>query len=359
VIAGYHWFVDWGRDAMIALPGLTLSSGRPGLARTLLATYARFIDRGMLPNRFPEAGAEPEYNTADATLWFLEAARAYWAETDDLEFVQGLWPVLEAIVDSHDRGTRHGIGVDAQDGLLRAGEPGVQVTWMDAKVGEWVVTPRVGKCVELNALWYNALVAMGDLRQRLHGDRRFWDDRAAQVRASFDRFWSRAEGHLFDVIDGPDGDDRALRPNQIFAVSLPASPLAAGRQRGVVDACARSLLTSHGLRTLSPDHPAYRPHYLGDQVARDASYHQGTVWAWLLGPFALAHFRVYGDAQVARTYLRPLVDHLRTAGVGSISEIFDAAPPHRADGCVAQAWSVAETLRAWTLLRRAEKNGPV
>jgi predicted glycogen debranching enzyme len=357
VIAGYPWFGDWGRDTMIALPGLTLATGRAAVARTILLTYARFLDRGMLPNRFPDVGHDPEYNTADATLWYVEAVRAYCAETNDLDLARDLWPVLEDIVAHHERGTRHGIGVDARDGLLYAGEQGVQLTWMDAKVGDWVVTPRTGKCVEINALWYNALLAMGDLAERLGGDRRTWEERAARVRVSFDRFWSDADGHLLDVIDGPNGDDHTLRPNQIFAVSLPASPLGKTRQRAVVDTCARSLVTSHGLRSLAPRDPRYRPQYGGDQTSRDSGYHQGAVWAWLLGPFALAHFRVYGDARLAGAYLEPLVDHLRDAGVGSVSEIFDGAPIHRPDGCVAQAWSVAETLRAWTWLRRAADSG--
>ena len=355
VIAGYHWFGDWGRDTMIALPGLTLATGRPELARQILTGYSRLVDGGMLPNRFPDRGGAPEYNTADATLWFVEALRAYVEATDDLSLARELWPVLEQIFAAHERGTRYGIGVDLRDGLLRSGEDGVQLTWMDAKLDDWVVTPRQGKCVEINALWYNGLKVMTDLAVRLGRDGASWRMRTERVRRAMQRFWSAERGYLFDVLDGPEGDDASLRPNQIFAVSLPASALDAKQQRAVVDACARSLLTSHGLRTLAADAPEYHGHYGGDLGSRDAAYHQGTVWAWLLGPFALAHHRVYGDTDAARALLDPLVDHLRAYGIGSIAEIFDGAPPHHPRGCIAQAWSVAELLRAWTTLRLPAK----
>lgn len=357
VIAGYHWFADWGRDTMIALPGLALETGRPEVAHEVLATYARFVDRGMIPNRFAEVGATPEYNTVDATLWFVEAVRLYVEATGDAALVQALWPTLEQIVDHHDRGTRFGIVVDEADGLLRAGEPGVQLTWMDAKVEDWVVTPRIGKPVEVNALWHSALATLAELAPLAGGDAAPWRARAARVRQSFQRFWRDDLGHLSDVIDGPGGDDPALRPNQIFAVSLPLSPLDPGRWRAVVDTCASALVTSHGLRSLAPSHADYRPAYGGDRRTRDGAYHQGTVWAWLLGPFALAHFRVYGNAAEARSFLDPLVDHLAEYGVGSLGEIFDGAPPHRARGCIAQAWSVAETLRAWTHVRQDARHG--
>jgi len=354
VIAGYHWFTDWGRDSMIALPGLTLPTGRPELARQILRTFAHFTDHGMLPNRFPDTAGPPEYNTVDATLWFVEAVRAYVSASGDEGLAGEMWPALTEIIQHHVEGTRFGIGVDAGDGLLRSGEPGVQLTWMDAKVGDWVVTPRTGKCVEINALWYNALVSMAGLAAMLGRPPGPWELQAARAKASFQRFWEAERGYLADVIDGPDGEDDSLRPNQLFAVSLPASPLAADQQRSVVEACERALMTSHGLRSLAADHPAYRASYGGDQVARDGAYHQGTVWAWLAGPFAMAHHRVFGDARLARAYLEPLVDHLRAHGLGTIAEIFDGAPPHRAAGCIAQAWSVAETLRAWTELRRLE-----
>lgn len=353
VLAGYHWFGDWGRDTMIALPGLALATGRPADARSILTTFATFVDGGMLPNRLPDADGPPEYNTVDATLWYVEAIRAYVTDTNDLSLLEELWPVIEQIVAAHDRGTRHGIGIDHADGLLHAGAPGVQLTWMDAKVGERVVTPRQGKCVEINALWFNALIALGDLTGRLGHDSSPWVARAARVRASFQRFWCAEAGHLYDVIDGPDGNDRSLRPNQVFAVSLPASPLGVEHQRAVVTACGVSLVTSFGLRTLAADHQDYRPHYVGSPHERDNAYHQGPVWPWLLGPFALAHYRVHGDAEQARAFLEPLIDHIADYGVGSIAELFDGAPPHHPRGCIAQAWSVAETLRAWTVLRRA------
>jgi predicted glycogen debranching enzyme len=353
VIAGYPWFGDWGRDTMIALPGLTLTTGRPEAARSILTTFARFLDRGMLPNHFPDAGEAPEYNTVDATLWYVEAIRAYHDATGDDGLLKTLWPALEAIVAAHREGTRYGIGVDPGDGLLAAGEAGVQLTWMDAKVGDWVVTPRTGKPVEVNALWYNALRAMVAFGARLGQPTAGYRAQADRVAASFERFWYTTGGYCHDVIDTPSGDDATLRPNQILAVSLPESPLSPARRRAVVDAVASRLLTSHGLRSLAPDDPAYRGRYGGDQRQRDGAYHQGTVWAWLLGPFALAHHRVYRDPAAARSFLLPLADHLGTHGVGTLAEIFDGDPPFRPDGCVAQAWSVAETLRAWQALAGA------
>ena len=350
VIAGYPWFGDWGRDTMIALPGLALTTGRPELAVRVLRTFARFVDRGMLPNRFPDGRDAPEYNTVDATLWWIEAIRATHAATGDVGLLKELWPALESVVEWHRRGTRHGIAEDPADGLLRAGEPGVQLTWMDARVGDWVVTPRIGKPVEINALWYNALCAMAGFARALERPSEPSDAAAERVRRSFARFWCEAAGHCFDVVDGPDGDDAALRPNQIFAVSLPESPLAPEQQRRVVDACARHLLTSYGLRSLAPGHPAYCASCTGAPLARDGAYHQGTVWGWLLGPFALAHARVHGDRAAARALLEPMRHHLDDYGVGSIAEIFDGEAPFVPRGCPAQAWSVAETLRAWHAL---------
>ena len=347
VIAGYHWFGDWGRDTMISFPGLLLSTGRPEVARRILTTFARFVDQGMLPNRFPDAGEAPEYNTVDATLWFFEAIRAYHAATTDDRLLDQLYPILEDIIRWHRKGTRYGIAEDPRDGLLRSGEPGVQLTWMDAKIGDWVVTPRTGKAVEINALWYNALRAMGAFARRLGRPAQTYDMLAARVQEGFGRFWIEAAGYCYDVIDGPGSDDPALRPNQIFAVSLPESPLGPERQRQVVDACARGLLTSFGLRSLAPGHPSYRGRYLGGPRERDAAYHQGPVWGWLLGPFALAYLRVYKDAEGASALLEPLAHHLADYGVGSIAEIFDGDPPFTPRGCIAQAWSVSETLRAW------------
>lgn len=369
VIAGYHWFGDWGRDTMIALPGLTLACGRFEDARDILHTFAGLVDRGMLPNRFPDDGAEPEYNTVDATLWFIQAVHAYTLRSRDPTLASALLDTLIDIVEWHRRGTRYGIRVDGDDGLLAAGEAGVQLTWMDAKVGERVITPRIGKCVEVNALWYNALCCISELAERAGkaGPARDFERQAAVVERGFGRFWNKDAGYLHDVIDGPEGTvqedgrrvDTSLRPNQLFAVSLPHSALARERQRTVVDVCARRLLTSHGLRSLAAGDPRYVARYGGDPTERDAAYHQGTVWGWLLGPFAEAHFRVYRDVEQARSFLRPLALHLLDAGVGSISEIFDAEAPHAARGCIAQAWSVAETLRVWRSLaaETAERGG--
>jgi predicted glycogen debranching enzyme len=350
VIAGYPWFEDWGRDTMVSLPGLALATGRPDVAKRVLATFARFIDRGMLPNCFPDKATTPEYNTADAALWYIEAVRSYHAATGDDAFLAQMYPALADIIDWHRKGTRYGIGQDPADGLLRAGEPGVQLTWMDAKVDGWVVTPRIGKPVEINALWHNALRAMALFARRLKRPPGEWETEAARVAVGFDRFWNEAEGGCFDVLEGPSGNDASVRPNQIFAVSLPASPLSAERQRGVVEICARHLLTSFGLRSLDPRHPDYKGRYRGGPRERDGAYHQGTTWGWLLGPFALAHFKVYGDRTAALALLEPLGRHVGVYGVGSLGEVFDGDAPFAPGGCPAQAWTVAETLRAWTEL---------
>jgi predicted glycogen debranching enzyme len=357
LIAGYHWFGDWGRDTMIALPGLTLATGRPEIARAILTTFARYVDRGMLPNRFPDAGETPEYNTVDATLWYVEALRAYHAATDDDALLKDLYPVLEEIVRWHRAGTRYGIAEDPADGLLRAGEPGVQLTWMDARVGDWVVTPRIGKPVEVNALWYNALRALAEFARRLGRPAEPWERLASRVAASFARFWNPGAGCCHDVLDGPGGTESAVRPNQIFAVALPASPLPPARQRQVVEVCGRQLLGSFGLRSLAPADPAYRGRYAGGPGERDGAYHQGPVWGWLLGPFVLAHLRVHGDPEAAQAFLQPMAHHLADYGVGSLAELFDGDPPFTPGGCIAQAWSVAETLRAWQVTERARVAG--
>jgi predicted glycogen debranching enzyme len=347
VIAGYHWFGDWGRDTMIALPGLTLATGRPEVAARILRTFARFVDRGMLPNRFPDEGEVPEYNTIDATLWYFEAIRAYHAATGDGDLVQELYPVLARIVDVHFAGTRYGIGVDPADGLLRGGEPGVQLTWMDAMVDGWVVTPRIGKPVEVNALWYHALRTMGTFSSLVGEAGEPYEAAAARVAKGFDRFWNAGTGYCYDVIDGPEGNDPVLRPNQIIAASLRHSPLAPDRQAAVVDACARRLVTPRGLRSLDPDHPDFVGRYGGERRARDGAYHRGTVWAWLIGPFVRAHLRVHRDPDAARAFLEPFASHLLEQCLGTLGEIADGAAPHTPRGAVAQAWSVAEVLRAW------------
>ena len=311
----------------------------------------------MLPNAFPGAGEHPDYNTADASLWYFEAWRAYFDATRDLESVDAAVPVLEEIVAWHLAGTRYGIGMDETDGLLRAGEPGVQLTWMDAKVGDWVVTPRIGKPVEINALWYNALCILAGLLESIgRVGVRDYRALAERVRLAFGRFVKPDGSGLFDVLDGPAGDDPSVRPNQLFAVSLPHSPLGPEVQAAVVAQCARELLTSYGLRTLAPGHPDYRPHYRGGVWERDGAYHQGTVWAWLLGHFALADYRVHGDVDRAQAWLVPIGDHLLDAGLGTVSEIFEAAPPHLPCGAPSQAWSVACVLDAWTRLERVRRS---
>ena len=354
VIAGYPWFGDWGRDTMIALVGLTLVTGRDETARRILETFARFVDRGMLPNLFPGAGDAPDYNTVDAALWYFEAWRAYVAATGDEAALARAFPVLEDMISWHRTGTRYGIRSDPADGLLFAGEPGIQLTWMDAKLGDWVVTPRIGKPVEINALWFNALKIMEQFAQRLGLDSARYRLMADAVAQAFERFVKPDRSGLFDVIDGPAGADGSVRPNQIFAVSLPHSPLAPDDQAAVVAECARSLLASYGLRSLALDNPDYRAHYLGDVWQRDGSYHQGPVWAWLLGHYALAEYRVTGNAVAAQARLEPIRDHLTDAGLGTVSEIFDGAPPHRPRGCPSQAWSVACVLEAWWRLERAK-----
>ncbi|MDS4040907.1 MAG: amylo-alpha-1,6-glucosidase [Candidatus Competibacter sp.] len=355
VIAGYPWFGDWGRDTMIALPGLTLATGRLDSARRILLTFARFVDRGMLPNVFPGAGETPDYNTVDAGLWYFEAWRAYLEASNDRAVLAEVFPVLAEMIDWHVRGTRYRIGVDAADGLLYAGEPGVQLTWMDAKVGDWVVTPRIGKPVEINALWYNALMIMADFAERLGRPSAPYAELAAKARQGFQRFIRPNDAGLFDVLDGPAGDDPTSRPNQIFVVSLPYSPLNAETQQAVVRVCGRELLTSYGLRSLAPDHSDYRSHYLGGVWERDGSYHQGPVWGWLLGHYALAEYRVHGDAAAAQARLQPIRDHLLDAGLGTVSEILDGAPPHVPRGAPAQAWSVACVLEAWQRLERLKR----
>lgn len=351
IIAGYPWFSDWGRDTMIALPGLTLCTGRPEIARTVLQTFAKYVNQGMLPNTFPEAEQTPHYNTVDATLWYFEAVRAYYEATGDAQLVRELWPVLIDIIDWHRRGTRYNIHLDPTDGLIYCGELGTQLTWMDAKVGDWVVTPRIGKPVEVNALWYNALQIMVEFADLMYYPASEYQQMAEQAIAGFARFWNPELGYCYDVVDGPQDHDDSLRPNQIFAVSLCHSPLTPAKQRGVVDSCARSLVTSYGLRSLSPDHPAYKGYYKGDRFERDGAYHQGTVWGWLLGPFVLAYLRVYHQPKQAQAFLQPMADHLMDACVGNLSEIFDGNAPMLPKGAIGQAWTVAEVLRAAAYLK--------
>ncbi|MCX5931723.1 MAG: glycogen debranching enzyme N-terminal domain-containing protein [Cyanobacteria bacterium] len=360
VMAGYHWFQDWGRDTLLSLPGLTISTGRLDIARSLLLSFAESFDRGMLPNRFPEIGRpleEGDFNTVDAALWYFQALRQYMEATDDQPLAEQLYDRLEEVLEHHIAGTRYNIAVDPADGLLACGAPGVQLTWMDAIADGRVITPRRGKPVEINALWLNALVTMTRLSERLGRPSQRWRQQADQVRNAFQRFWNPQLGCCFDVVDAfahtpndPRSNDASVRPNQILAVSLPQSGLSQSQQRSLLSVCARELLTSHGLRSLSPADPAYAGRYGGGPSQRDSRYHQGTVWGWLLGPFAEAHWRCHHDRDRALGFLEPMGDHLLDAGLGSISEVFDGDAPHAPDGCIAQAWSVAEVLRCWQLI---------
>jgi predicted glycogen debranching enzyme len=356
VIAGYHWFTDWGRDTMISLEGLTLATGRHAQAGAILRMFAHHVKDGLVPNMFPEGANEGLYHTADATLWFFHAIDRYVRATGDRATLDSFIPVLRDILAHHIAGTRFGIGVDPADGLMREGAPGYQLTWMDAKVGDWVVTPRRGKAVEINALWFNALRLMME-----------WDTDPArrtqlaalaeQCAASFEkRFWNPQTGFLFDVVDGDasnttPGDDPACRPNQLFAIALPHPVLAQRHWASVVAAVERELLTPVGLRSLSPDHPDYKKTYAGDLRTRDAAYHQGTVWSWLIGPYIDALSKVRPEDRAAgRAALAGLLAHLDASGcAGQISEVFDAESPFAPGGCIAQAWGVAELLRCFLL----------
>ncbi|MEM7758885.1 MAG: amylo-alpha-1,6-glucosidase [Cyanobacteria bacterium P01_A01_bin.40] len=362
VIAGYPWFTDWGRDTMISLPGLTIATGRFDIAQTILRTFAKYLNQGMLPNVFPDAGETPEYNTVDATLWYFEAIRSYYVATSDQEFIAELFPLLTEIIEWHIKGTRYNIKME-DDGLLYAGNWGVQLTWMDAKVGDWVVTPRIGKPVEVNALWYNALASMTYFAQLLGKSEVEYQQLAAKTRSHFSKFWNEAGGYCYDVIDSPNGNDASFRPNQIFAVSLPSTVDAWGdyrpaallqpeQQKMVVNQVGQKLLTSYGLRSLAPDNSSYAGVYGGNQLQRDGTYHQGTTWGWLIGHYVQAHQQVYQDPQLARSFIEPMADHLHNGCIGSISEIFDGNVPFTPRGCFAQAWSVAEVLRSWLMVNK-------
>jgi predicted glycogen debranching enzyme len=351
VIAGYHWFTDWGRDTMISLEGLTLTTGRINEARDILRTFAFYLRDGLIPNLFPEGNKDGLYNTADATMWFFHALHRYFEVSGDWGTVLLLLPRLDDAISHHVAGTRFNIGVDPADGLLRQGIENLALTWMDAKMGDWIVTPRRGKAVDINALWYNALRITADWHERNLDPTRANELRAlaAKARDSFNRrFWIEERQYLYDVVDGEHGDDPACRPNQIFSFALKYPVLDESRWGAVLDAVERRLLTPVGLRSLDPHHPDYKSRYDGDLRTRDGAYHQGTVWGWLIGPFIDAWIRANpGRSEDARKYLTGFLDHLDEACVGSISEIFDAEEPYASRGCVAQAWSVAEVLRCW------------
>lgn len=351
IIAGYHWFTDWGRDTMISLEGLTITTGRTLEAGYILRTFAHYVRDGLIPNMFPDGEKEGLYHTADATLWFFHALGRYLDATGDRTTLDLLVPTLIGIADQHLAGTKFNIHVDPKDGLLVQGEERYQLTWMDAKMGDWVVTPRRGKAVEINALWFNALQLLAGWLRESGNDAvaARYAEHAARAHRSFNaRFWQKEGGYLYDVIDGPKGDDDSVRPNQVFAISLEHPVLERDRWGSVLAVVERELLTPVGLRSLSPNNPEYKKNYHGDLKTRDAAYHQGTVWAWLIGPFIDAWLKLHPNEQKkARDFLRAFPAHLDEAGIGTISEVFDAEPPHTARGCIAQAWSVAEVLRCW------------
>lgn len=348
VMAGYHWFTDWGRDTMISLEGLTLSTNRHREARAILLTFARYIRDGLIPNLFPEGERTGLYHTVDATLWYFHALDRYYEVTNDRDTMVALYPALVQVMEHHVNGTRFGIGMDPRDGLMRSGADGHALTWMDAQVDGWIVTPRRGKPVEVQALWHNAVCLMGQWAEAAGDRSERWQGMAKQIEDSFNgRFWYEAGGYLYDVIDGESGDDASLRPNQVLTVSLRHPILNKDRWTQVLSVVRDKLLTPFGLRTLAPGHRDYKSMYFGDLRARDAAYHQGTVWAWLIGPYIDAWLKAGLDRVEARRLLDGFRAHLSEDGLGTISEIFDAEPPYAPRGCIAQAWSVAEVLRAY------------
>ncbi len=355
IIAGYPWFTDWGRDSMISLPGLLLCTGRYSEARGLLKAFASFMHEGLIPNHFADSGETPEYNTADATLWMFHALDRYTATTGDWTLLKELFPTLQDSIAWHIRGTVYGIGIDPKDGLLREGAPGIQLTWMDAKVDDWVVTPRRGKAVEINALWYCALTCMESWAVRLSIDATLYSELRSQVSQNFAvRFWYEAGGYLYDVVDVEDvagQNDAALRPNQLFAASLTRSLLSEEQISSILQKVTEHLLTPMGLRTLSPQDPAYHNHFNGNRQHRDTAYHQGAVWPWLIGAYIDVYQRVHNDPTAIVPLLQPLIQHLWDACLGTISEVAEPEPPFTPVGCIAQAWSIAEVLRCWLMTR--------
>ncbi len=372
ILAGYHWFSDWSRDTMISLPGICMCTGREHIARDIILSYANYLDEGMLPNRFPDSGTGAEYNNVDGTLWYFQAIWTYLhgydalchnyfeiitrppnhLDREKMEALRAIIPILTNIIDWHVQGTRYGIHMDPSDHLLWAGNPGTQLTWMDAKIGDNAFTPRIGKPVEVNALWCNALHITAKLLKICGMDGKAYEEMARQAEHSFSLSYARPDHlGLYDVI-GKDFTDASIRPNQIFAVSLPFSPLVRSQWNDILLTVRDHLLTPVGLRTLSPQDPSYKGHYSGNAWERDGAYHQGTVWPWLLGHYVLIHYRVHSDISEAKSLLVGLERHLEEAGIGSISEIFDGHSPHSPQGAIAQAWSVAEILRAKTILGR-------
>ena len=352
IIAGYPWFADWGRDTMISLPGICLATGRTDIAREILTTFSRFECEGLLPNRFPGAGSKPEYNTADASLLFIEAVgRTWWVErsSDSDDFLRSMLPTIDSILEAPIQGTRHGIHIDPRDGLMNQGEKGLQLTWMDARIDGKVVTPRRGKAVEINGLLHSALVWRSKFARRLGGEDRGAGDRAARIRDGFERFWLPDHGYLADVVDGPHGLDGSLRPNQLLATGCAHPPVIGERARSILETCERELLTPVGLRTLAPEDSRYQPRYAGTQAERDAAYHMGTSWPWLLGPFLRTHLRVHGDPREIRALLAKFVPEVSRRCLNGIAEVHDGEAPHHPGGCLTQAWSVGEILAGFEL----------
>ncbi len=353
IIAGYHWFGDWGRDTMISLPGLCLVTGRTKIAHSILINYSHYLHEGLLPNRFPDESEKPDYNTVDASLWYFNAVFLYFKFTGDKNFIDNIYDVLISIIDWHIKGTKFNIKLDPVDGLIFAGQEGSQLTWMDAKIGDYVVTPRIGKPIEINALWFNALNIMLHFSRILNKNQEdFYTKLIDKTKIGFQQFWNEELQYCFDVLSADNKHDDSLRPNQIFAISLEYSPLTLQQKRCIIDSCGRFLLSPYGLKTLPKFSSHYHNKYIGSPFARDCAYHQGTIWGWLLGHYAVAFYKVTKNKKVSLGFLEPLEHHIKEAGMGFISEIFDADYPHTARGCIAQAWSVGETLYAWYYINK-------
>ncbi len=354
LIAGYHWFMDWGRDAMIAMRGLTIALGKANASRSILRTFLQYLDQGMLPNRFPDQGELPEYNTIDATLWLFVVLYEYYEKFEDLSFVEEVFPQLEEILEAHFNGTRFQIHVTAE-GLLYGGEGIAQLTWMDARVGDYVVTPRHGCPVEVNALWYNALCIYEALGKELGKDVGTYKTATNKCREAFRSYFFNEQGYLNDVVVPGQPADESIRPNQIYAVSLPFSPLTAEEAGSVLSVVEEKLYTDVGLRSLAMDHPDFKPIYQGGVWQRDTAYHQGTVWAFLWGEWALAYLKVHQYSEVAKYHVRTQSAVLRhhfyeEDCLNGISEVFDGANPSMGKGCVQQAWSIGMLIKVWTML---------
>ncbi|WGL59830.1 amylo-alpha-1,6-glucosidase [Pigmentibacter sp. JX0631] len=353
ILAGYHWFGDWGRDTMISLPGICLVTGRFNIAASILTNYSYYLNDGLLPNRFPDDSEIPDYNTVDASLWYFNAVFQYYKFTNNITLIEELYPVLKDIILWHIKGTKYNIKIDPADGLIYAGQEGSQLTWMDAKIGDYVVTPRIGKPIEINALWYNALCIIRQFSSILNKhDESFFSEYIKLTEDGFQKYWDEKLQYCSDVLTLDDQPDNSLRPNQILALSLEYSPLTIYQKRCILDNCGRLLLNYFGMKSLAKGSKNYYGKYLGNPFERDSAYHQGTVWGWLLGHYAIAYYKVTKNKSVAYGFLETMEKHINEAGIGFISEIFDADYPHAPRGCIAQAWSVGEFLFAWHYLSK-------